>query len=189
VRNALAAWAACSHLGLEREALADGLASFPGVRKRMELCGEEAGVQVIDDFAHHPTAVREVVAAARVRFPGRRLWVAFEPRSWSCRRRLHQEAFPEAMAGADRVVIGPVFGGEKLSADERLDTAALAAALEAGGVPARAADSIDGVLEILLAETEEGDVVLGLSNGSFGNLHGRLLEGLREQAGRSGGNE
>jgi len=189
VRNALAAWAACSHLGMGREDLLAGLASFPGVRKRMELRGEEGGVQVVDDFAHHPTAVREVVAAARVQFPGRRLWVAFEPRSWSCRRRLHQEAFPEAMAGADRVVFAPVFGGERLEPAERLDTAALAAALEAKGVPARAAASIDDVLNVLLEETEEGDVVLALSNGSFGGLHGRLLEGLRERTSRSGETE
>jgi UDP-N-acetylmuramate: L-alanyl-gamma-D-glutamyl-meso-diaminopimelate ligase len=187
VRNALAAWAACRRLGVEEDAIRSALASFPGVKRRMEIRGEEDGVSVVDDFAHHPTAIREVIAGARVRFAGRRLWVAFEPRSWSCRRRLHQEAFPGAMAGADRVLIGAVYGGERLEASERLDTAAVASALAERDVEARAVATNDEVLAVLLEETRPGDVVLALSNGSFDGLHGRLLEGLRErEKGRCG---
>jgi UDP-N-acetylmuramate: L-alanyl-gamma-D-glutamyl-meso-diaminopimelate ligase len=184
VRNGLAVWGAATRYGLSAEEISRGLATFPGVRRRMDLRAEVGGVAVLEDFAHHPTAIRETLRAARHRFPGRRLWACFEPRSWTCRRRVHQETFPEALAEADRVLLAPVFEPERLPPDDRLDAGAVADAIRERGREAAACGSVDEIVKVLLEESREGDVVLLLSNGSFEGLPERLPAELREREAR-----
>jgi UDP-N-acetylmuramate: L-alanyl-gamma-D-glutamyl-meso-diaminopimelate ligase len=177
VRNALAAAAVAHASGLEAEVIAAGLASFAGVRRRLEVVGVRRGVTVYDDFAHHPTAVAETIAAMRAARPGARLWTIFEPRSASSCRRVFQTAFADAFGGADQVVIAPVFRSA-LPEAERLSGPALVADLIARGVAARSAASVDEIVGWIGAEARAGDEVVVMSNGGFGGIHGRLLEAL-----------
>ena len=177
VRNALAAIAVGTYAGLDRDTLAEGLARFRGVRRRLECVGERRGVVVLDDFAHHPTAVRETLAALRLGYPGRRLWAVFEPRSASSCRRVFQDAFADAFAGADEVLVAAVFRGS-LPEAERLSPGELVAALAARGHRARHVAAVDDIVRTVAAETRSGDVVAVMSNGGFGGLHGKLLQAL-----------
>jgi len=152
------------------------------VKRRMELRGTPGGVLVIDDFAHHPTAIREVIAATRLRYPGQRLFVAFEPRSWSCRGRTHQDTFPIAFAAADRVLFAPVHGAAALATEDRLDVAAITEALEQTGVKATATTGVGQIQQLLTREARAGDIILVLSNGSFDGLHEGLLDGLANRS-------
>ncbi|HSM50054.1 MAG TPA: cyanophycin synthetase, partial [Thermoanaerobaculia bacterium] len=181
--NALGVWAAARADGIPPEEVARALARFEGVRRRQELLGEPAGVAVLDDFAHHPTAVRCTLAGLRDRFPGRRLWALYEPRSLSAGRAFQLAAYREAFLEADRVVLAPIFHRGRLAPEERLDLPALAAELTAAGRPARACDSLDEVLEQVAREVEEGDVVVAMSSGSFGQMPRRLLARLAEREG------
>lgn len=178
VKNALAALAIAHDVGVSDELLRTGLASFAGVKRRLEVVGDAAGVTVIDDFAHHPTAVRETLAAVRAAHPSRRIWAVFEPRSASSCRRVFQAAFADAFGAADRVVFAPVFR-TSLPEDQRLSITQLVVALEAAGVPATAAASVDAIVELVGAEAQPGDLVVCMSNGGFDGIHGRLLERLR----------
>ncbi len=178
VTNALAVWAAARQDGLPAAQVAEALARFRGVRRRLDELGESEGVAVVDDFAHHPTAVGKTIEALRQRYPGRRLVVLFEPRSLTAGRRMFFDAYREAFAAADRVLFAPTFHAGRLGPEERLDFAALAAALTAGGVPATPCASPAEVLESALAEARPGDVVATMSSGSFESLPHRLLEGL-----------
>jgi UDP-N-acetylmuramate: L-alanyl-gamma-D-glutamyl-meso-diaminopimelate ligase len=177
VRNALAAAAVAHASGLDAAAIAAGLASFAGVRRRLEVVGVRRGVTVYDDFAHHPTAVAETIAAMRAARPGARLWAIFEPRSASSCRRVFQAAFADAFGGADQVVIAPVFRSALPDA-ERLSGPELVAELTARGVAARGAASVDEIVAWVGAEARAGDEVVVMSNGGFGGIHGRLLEAL-----------
>ena len=177
VRNALAAAGVARACGLDAAAIAAGLASFAGVRRRLEVVGVRSGVTVYDDFAHHPTAVAETIAAMRAARPGARVWAIFEPRSASSCRRVFQAAFAESFAGADRVVIAPVFRSA-LPEAERLSAPALVADLAARGVAARSAASLDEIVGWVGSEAQAGDDVVVMSNGGFGGIHGRLLEAL-----------
>jgi UDP-N-acetylmuramate: L-alanyl-gamma-D-glutamyl-meso-diaminopimelate ligase len=159
------------------------LRGFRGVRRRQEVRGEARGVTVIDDFAHHPTAVRETIAAVRARFPGRRLVAVFEPRSNTSRRAVFQQAYAEALAGADRALVAEVPDAPIYSATgevtERLSAARLARDLRERGREAEAFPGVPEILEALVSGLAPGDVVLVMSNGDFGNLWERLLERLR----------
>ncbi len=177
VRNALAAAAVAHASGLGTAAIAAGLASFAGVRRRLEVVGVRRGVTVYDDFAHHPTAVAETIAALRAARPGARLWAIFEPRSASSCRRVFQGAFADAFGSADQVVIAPVFRSA-LPEAERLSGPALVADLTARGVAARSAVSVDEIVGWVAADARAGDEVVVMSNGGFGGIHGRLLEAL-----------
>jgi UDP-N-acetylmuramate: L-alanyl-gamma-D-glutamyl-meso-diaminopimelate ligase len=177
VRNALAATAVAHACGLDAPAIARGLASFAGVRRRLEVVGSRRGVTVYDDFAHHPTAVAETMAAMRAARPGARLWAIFEPRSASSCRRIFQDAFADAFGAADRVVIAPVFRSA-VAESERLSEGELVADLVARGVSARSAASIDEIIAIVAAEASSGDEVVVMSNGGFGGIHRKLLEAL-----------
>jgi UDP-N-acetylmuramate: L-alanyl-gamma-D-glutamyl-meso-diaminopimelate ligase len=177
VRNALAAAAVARECGLDGAAIASGLASFAGVRRRLEVVGVASGVTVYDDFAHHPTAVAETMAALRAARPGARLWAIFEPRSASSCRRVFQAAFAEALAGADQVILAPVFRSALPDA-ERLSAPDLVAELTARGVAARSAGSIDEIVAWVGREAQAGDEVVVMSNGGFGGIHGRLVEAL-----------
>ncbi|HET9947830.1 MAG TPA: UDP-N-acetylmuramate:L-alanyl-gamma-D-glutamyl-meso-diaminopimelate ligase [Longimicrobiales bacterium] len=178
VRNCLAAVAAASAVGAPWETLADGLATFRSVRRRLELRGEPGGAAVVDDFAHHPTAVRETIAAARQRFPGRRVIAVFEPRSYTAQRRESQGAFTDALAGADAVIVARLFRPERYDATTGLDPEEMAAALRARGVDAAHVPEVEGIVERVAERACPGDVVVVMSNGGFGGIHEKLLAAL-----------
>jgi len=175
VANALGCLLIAYKLGLDRPEMSRALASFQGVRRRQEFKGVAQGVVVLDDFAHHPTAVRETLAALKGRFGDGALIAVFEPRSNTARRNIFQRKFAEALSGADRVVIAPPYGVEKLPEDQRLDVDALADEIRALGAPARALGDVDAIVEHLAATTRPGDTVVTMSSGSFGGIHRKLL--------------
>jgi UDP-N-acetylmuramate: L-alanyl-gamma-D-glutamyl-meso-diaminopimelate ligase len=179
VENAMGVVAAARALGLEFREIAAGLATFAGVRRRQEVSGEAGGVVVIDDFAHHPTAVRSTIDAIRARFPGRRLWAAFEPRSNTSRRRVHQAEYVEALSVADLVALKVPEPHDMVPADERLDAERVVADLRARGVDARADADVDRLVRVVAEDARPGDVVLVMSNGAFGSFIDRLLAALR----------
>jgi UDP-N-acetylmuramate: L-alanyl-gamma-D-glutamyl-meso-diaminopimelate ligase len=184
--NAAAVIALCRGLGHEAAAIQAALDSFRGVKRRQEVRGEADGVTVIDDFAHHPTAVALTVEAIQRRYAGRRVWAVLEPRSFTARSSRFQAEFTEALAGAERVLLARPFSSDYSAGVERLDTDAIARALGARGREAAACASSEEVLQRLAAGTAPGDVVLIMSNGGFDNIHERLLAALRERAGRAG---
>ncbi|HEY1696826.1 MAG TPA: Mur ligase domain-containing protein [Polyangiaceae bacterium] len=178
VRNALGAIAACVEgYGMSPADARTHLATFEGVRRRQDLLGEPGGVRVYDDFAHHPTAVDETLRALRSRHPEGLLWVAFEPRSATACRALHQDAYARAFDAADRVLLAPL-GRTNVPEPERLDLDRLARAL---GDKARTMPSIDAIVDRLATEAKAGDTVALFSNGSFGGAHARLLAALAER--------
>ncbi|MFH1058141.1 MAG: Mur ligase family protein [Pseudomonadota bacterium] len=187
--NVVATVAALVAAGLGAPEAAAVQAGFRGVRRRQEVRGAAGGVTVVDDFAHHPTAVRETVnAVARFGLPGwragaGRLVAVFEPRSNTSRANHFQADYPPAFTGADLVFLREPPGMAAVPADQRLSSARLAADIRAMGVPAQAHPDSDALLTALLAELRPGDLCLVMSNGGFDNLHARLLEGL---AGREG---
>jgi len=178
VLNALAALVVAEGRGIGAEEIAKGLATFRSVKRRMDVKGEIGGIVVVDDFAHHPTAVRATIEAARGRWPGRRLWAILEPRSNSMRRKVFQEALPKALALGDRVVLGGVFRAQQLGDENRLDPETVAASVRALGKEARVIPGSDAIAEHLAAETKPGDLVLIMSNGSFDGLCEKLLKKL-----------
>jgi UDP-N-acetylmuramate: L-alanyl-gamma-D-glutamyl-meso-diaminopimelate ligase len=182
VRNALGAIALVRGLGLSDSEIARALPRFTGVRRRMEVRGEKNGILVVDDFAHHPTAVAGTLQAARARFPGRRLWALFEPRSNTAGRKMFEDEYAEAFAGADAVVLGPVFHAQRLGPDNLLDRGALIRRLAntgaGAGKPAFAPDAIEDIPDILRREARPGDVLILMSSGAFGGLPETLLDRL-----------
>ncbi len=178
VRNALAVAAAAYEQGLSAAEIAAGLTAFHGVRRRLELRGTQNGVAVFDDFAHHPTAIAETLAAVKRRTPGGRVWAVLEPRSWSLRRNVFQQRLGEVFDAADEVIVAPVFRPEQIPADNRLDVPALIETLRGRGSKARHIAGVGNIVETISAEALPGDVVVVMSNGGFENLHDRLLEAL-----------
>ncbi|MDE0651744.1 MAG: UDP-N-acetylmuramate:L-alanyl-gamma-D-glutamyl-meso-diaminopimelate ligase [Gammaproteobacteria bacterium] len=178
VLNALAAMAAAAAAGAPWDAIREGLGTFRGVRRRMEVRGEAGGVTVVDDFAHHPTAVAATLKAARQRFRGRRLIAVVEPRSYTAQRREYQEAYGEALAEADHAVVAGLFRPERYDDATRLDPLQLIASLLAQGVEADYEPAVDGIVKRIVRGARPGDVVLIMSNGGFGGIHERLLAGL-----------
>ncbi|TMA26570.1 MAG: UDP-N-acetylmuramate--L-alanine ligase [Deltaproteobacteria bacterium] len=178
VENALGVYAACRALGLKPDEIADGFRSFRGVRRRQELRGEVGGIAVIDDFAHHPTAVRETIAAVKAQYPGRRLLAVFEPRSNTAMRKIHQEEYAHAFAGAAEAIISQPTAIAKVPENERVDARQMVQDIAAAGTPARWMESPDAIVAALAREAKTGDVVLAMSNGSFGGLHDKLLKAL-----------
>ena len=177
VRNALAAIAVGVDLGLDVERLRNGLAAFKGVKRRLEVVGEARGVTVYDDFAHHPTAVDETLKAVRRASPGKRIWAIFEPRSASSCRRVFQDDFARAFAGADEVVIASVFRSS-LPPEERLSEAKLVDDLTARNVHARHLPDVDTIVDAVAREARDGDLIVVMSNGGFGGIHRKLLAAL-----------
>jgi UDP-N-acetylmuramate: L-alanyl-gamma-D-glutamyl-meso-diaminopimelate ligase len=155
-----------------------GVASFAGVRRRQELRGIAGGVVVLDDYAHHPTAVRETLKALRARFPKRRLIAVYEPRSATSRRRTFQHDFVEAFAHADEVIVGRLYDPSKIPESERFDPEKLALDLHRGGTKASYIPDIDTMVRQLAESCAPGDVVCVLSSGSFDGLHDRLLDAI-----------
>jgi len=177
VRNAAAAIAVAHECGLSIERIADGLRKFAGVKRRLEIVGIADGVTIYDDFAHHPTAVAETLAALRGSNPGVRIWAVFEPRSASSCRVVFQDDFARAFAPADEVLIAPLFRS-KLPESERLSIPTLVRDLTNSGTSARAADGIDEIVRTIVREHRRGDVVVLMSNGGFGGIHQKLLQAL-----------
>lgn len=178
VENALGAFAVATALGLSADEIARGAASFLGVRRRQELRGEVGGVAMVDDFAHHPTAVRETVAAVAARFPGRRLWAVFEPRSNTARRNTHQADYAAAFAGAARAIVAVPQRTDRVPQGEALDVERLAREVTLSGVPAEAVAGVEAIVQRVAAGVRPGDVVLAMSNGSFGGFLDRLVAQL-----------
>jgi UDP-N-acetylmuramate: L-alanyl-gamma-D-glutamyl-meso-diaminopimelate ligase len=177
VRNALAAIAVGTHVGIAPATLAEGLRQFRGIKRRLETVGIEQGVTVLDDFAHHPTAVHETLLALRTGYPSRRVWAVFEPRSASSCRRVFQADFARAFGAADEVIIAGVFRST-LPEAERLSPEQLVADLEASGQHARYVPEVDDIVRTIVAERKDGDVVVLMSNGGFGGIHRKLLQAL-----------
>jgi UDP-N-acetylmuramate: L-alanyl-gamma-D-glutamyl-meso-diaminopimelate ligase len=183
VANALGVYVLLSAFGVSSDEIVGGLRTFKGVVRRQQVIGEAAGVIVIDDFAHHPTAIGVTLEAIAERFPGRRILAAFEPRSNTARRNVFQDAFAAAFDRASQVYLGPVYFKENdpIAPDERLETSALATAIGARGANAIACASNDEILERMLADAREGDVALFMSNGPFDGLKERFLAGLENR--------
>jgi UDP-N-acetylmuramate: L-alanyl-gamma-D-glutamyl-meso-diaminopimelate ligase len=186
VLNALAAIALAYGRGVECEAIERALATFQSVRRRMEIKGESNGILVVEDFAHHPTAIRLTLEAARTRWAGRKIWAAIEPRSNTMRRKIFQDVLPDALALADAVLIGPVNRAQLLGDDERLSPEAIASSILERGRPAKAFASAAEIADHLAENAKSGDLVLVMSNGSFDGLCGKLLEKLKSLTGARG---
>jgi UDP-N-acetylmuramate: L-alanyl-gamma-D-glutamyl-meso-diaminopimelate ligase len=177
--NGLGCYAILSALGLAHEEIAAGFTSFLGVERRMEVLGDEAGVRVIDDYAHHPTAVDVTLKAARVRYPDGPLWAVFEPRSTTSCQRVFQDEYACAFDAADRVFLAPVY--RQVSPEERLDLPCLVRALRRRRLDATAFPTLDALIERISCEVEPGTTVICMSSGSFGGLPRRLLDSLQER--------
>jgi UDP-N-acetylmuramate: L-alanyl-gamma-D-glutamyl-meso-diaminopimelate ligase len=181
--NCLAVIIAADAWGIKRDTIAAALRTFKNVRRRAEVRGEERGVTVIDDFAHHPTAVRETLRGLRHRYCERRLIAVFEPRSWSSRLAVFQDEYASAFAPADYVVIASVFDSQKVSEKGKsLDTAQLIACISEQSKPAFVLPGADEIIAHLLPQLREGDVVAIMSNGGFGGIHEKLLAALKERS-------
>jgi UDP-N-acetylmuramate: L-alanyl-gamma-D-glutamyl-meso-diaminopimelate ligase len=178
VLNALAALTVAEGRGIGGEDLRKALASFQSVKRRMEVKGEVDNILVVDDFAHHPTAIRATIQAARLRWPGRRLWAVLEPRSNSMRRRVFQDALPQALALSDHAILGSVHRAGLLTDGQRLDPETVAASVRQLGKQARVLPNADAIADFLFAEALPGDLLLIMSNGSFDGLCEKLLKRL-----------
>jgi UDP-N-acetylmuramate: L-alanyl-gamma-D-glutamyl-meso-diaminopimelate ligase len=183
IQNALGVIAVARRLGVSFGAIQKGLQSFAGVKRRQEVRGIVREITVIDDFAHHPTAIRETLAALRTRHDGRRLWAIFEPRSATSRRATFQDDFVEALAEADRVVIGGLFNPDNIPAEARLSPERLARDIARRcGKDAVHLPEVDAIVDHVSTAARPGDVVAIMSNGGFGGIHEKLLEALRLNA-------
>ncbi len=176
--NTLAVTAAASLAGLSHESIREAVLGFGGVKRRQDVVGESHGILVVDDFAHHPTAVRETIRALRLYYPDRRIVAAFEPRTNSSRRRVFEDAYVTAFDDAHRVCIRQAPDMEKIPEDERLNTARLVERISRRRDETYYFENTDGLLDFLVESSKPGDVVLCMSNGSFDGLHRRLLAGL-----------
>jgi UDP-N-acetylmuramate: L-alanyl-gamma-D-glutamyl-meso-diaminopimelate ligase len=183
VENAVGVYALARSLGLSADQIREGFASFAGVKRRQEIRGEIGDVLVIDDFAHHPTAVRETITAIRLRYPDRRLWAVFEPRSNTSRRNIHQTEYAAAFDGAARASIRVPEPHDKVPLDEQLDINRVVAALNERGIQADASPDVEVLVSRVIDEAQPGDVLLVMSNGAFGGFIPTLLAGLTRRYG------
>ena len=177
-RNAAMCVCAARFSGLSDEEIRAGLMTFRGIRRRQQERGTANGITVIDDFGHHPTAIRETLRGLRQRYSGRRLWALFEPRSNTSRRNVLQNELIDALAEADASVIAAVANPEKVAADQRLDTAKVAATVTSRGRPCWFEQNTDAIVSRLKTESRAGDVIVVFSNGGFDGIHDKLLKTL-----------
>jgi UDP-N-acetylmuramate: L-alanyl-gamma-D-glutamyl-meso-diaminopimelate ligase len=178
IRNAAMAVSAALFSGLNSDEIREGLLSFSGIARRQELKGEAGGVKVIDDFAHHPTAIDLAIDALRQRFPSDNLWVVFEPRSNTTRRKIFQVPLADALSRADKAIVAGVPDPEKVDEHDRLDPRQLVSDVKAQGTEAWFIDEVDDIVTHVAAGAKPGDVVAVLSNGGFGGIHEKLLDAL-----------
>jgi UDP-N-acetylmuramate:L-alanyl-gamma-D-glutamyl-meso-diaminopimelate ligase len=183
VRNVLAVIAAAEAIGADRDGVREGLRTFLSVKRRMEVRGEVRGVAVIDDFAHHPTAVRETIDAIRQKYPGRRIVAVFEPRSYTAQRREFQGDYVKAFGNADEIIFAGLFHPERYTTATAIDLDEMVRSWESSGKAAKHLQDADAIVRDLVPRLKERDVVLVMSNGGFGGIHQKLLDAL---AGRPG---
>ena len=176
VRNCLGVTAVCHILGLQAEEIRDGLASFKNVRRRLQYHGEAKGIKVFDDFAHHPTEIKTTLEALRSRFPRRRLWAVFEPRTATSKRNIFQSRFVEALAVADKVILTPLYVPEKVPEGERLSVEKICQLLENQNTPSRVLPADEGMMSFLKENLRANDVVLFMSNGDFNQIPANLIK-------------
>jgi UDP-N-acetylmuramate: L-alanyl-gamma-D-glutamyl-meso-diaminopimelate ligase len=181
VRNCLATIAAAVAAGAEREGILEGLRTFKSVRRRMEVRGEVNGVTVIDDFAHHPTAVKETIKATRQRYTGRPIVAVFEPRSYTAQRREFQDDYARAFADAQTVIIAGLFHPERYTSQTALDPHQLVDVWRSEGKQAEYIPEPDRIVDHLISKLGGNEVVLIMSNGGFGGIHGKLLDALEKK--------
>jgi UDP-N-acetylmuramate: L-alanyl-gamma-D-glutamyl-meso-diaminopimelate ligase len=183
VLNATAAAAMAANYGIPADTINEAVRGFRSVKRRLEVKAEIHGITIIDDFAHHPTAIAGSLTALHSRYPGRRLWAILEPRSNTLRRNAFQRELSQSLGIADEIVLAGIFRSEAIPEHERLDPSAVIAALRAAGKPARLLDTSNAIVESVAPELREGDVVAILSNGGFGGIYEKLparLKSLRE---------
>jgi UDP-N-acetylmuramate: L-alanyl-gamma-D-glutamyl-meso-diaminopimelate ligase len=178
--NATAAAALAVGQGVPVEAIVEALATFRSVKRRLEVRAEVRGVTIIDDFAHHPTAIRETLRALRTAYPDRRLWAVLEPRSNTLRRNVFEQALVESLALADRSVLAAVFKSEAIPEGERLHPENVVAALGARGLKSAVYADADAIIAAIAQELRAGDVVAILSNGGFGGIYTKLPQALEK---------
>jgi len=183
VMNATAAAAMASHYGIEPDVIAEALKTFKSVKRRLEVKAHVDGIEIIDDFAHHPTAIAATLRALRTRYSGCRLWAIFEPRSNTLRRKVLQNELVSSLALADQVVITSIFKPEAVPEEERLTTATVVEALQQAGKAARELPDADAIIHEVAPELQPGDVVAILSNGGFGGIYEKLPKRLEQLRG------
>ena len=178
VENAAAVAGLCFNLGLTKDEINEGFRTFKGVKRRQEIVGEKKGVTVIDDFAHHPTAVNLTIDAVKKAYPGQKVWAVFEPRSATSRRKVFEDSFPNSFLKADRVIFSRLFAPEKIKEEERLDIEGVVASIcELGGI-ADYIPQVDDIVEFITKNSKAGNVILVMSSGGFGGIHQKILENL-----------
>ena len=182
VWNATAAAALASSCGITTDQIAAALKSFKSVKRRLEVKAQVHGITIIDDFAHHPTAIAGTLKALRARYPGSRLWAILEPRSNTLRRRVLQSDLARSLAQADQIVVANVFRSEAVPENERLELPALASEIQQNGRPARLLADADAIVQTIAPELRSGDVVAILSNGGFGGIYEKLPARLKQLA-------
>jgi len=185
VWNATAAAALAAGYGISKQEIAAALKTFKSVKRRLEVRAQVNGITIIDDFAHHPTAIAGTLTALRSRYPGARLWVILEPRSNTLRRNVLQKELAKSLALADEVVVADVFKSEAIPETERLDLAALGAQMQEHGRRARIVPEVNGIVQLVAPEMRPGDVVAILSNGGFGGIYETLPQRLKSLSGGS----
>jgi UDP-N-acetylmuramate: L-alanyl-gamma-D-glutamyl-meso-diaminopimelate ligase len=178
VRNALAVIASAKHCGLSNKQIQGAFDTFKGIKRRMEVKGIAGGVTVVDDFGHHPTAIRETLKALRLRFARDKIWAVFEPRSNTTRRNVFQEELAASFADADAVVVAEVARLEQLAPEERLNPEKLMQQIGATGKPTAYLPDADAIVNYLAKNAQGGEVVVVFSNGGFGGIHVKLLQRL-----------
>jgi len=182
VWNATAAAALAFSCGITKPAIAEALKTFKSVKRRLEVKAQVDGITIIDDFAHHPTAIAGTLKALRARYAGARVWAILEPRSNTLRRRVLQSDLARSLAQADEVIVANVFRSEAIPENERLELPALAAEIKQQGRPARLLADADAIVQTIASELRSGDVVAILSNGGFGGIYEKLPARLRQLA-------
>jgi len=185
VLNALADAVIARMRGLSAEEIQKGLETFQGIKRRMEVRGVERGVTVIDDFAHHPTAIATTLGGARRRYPGQRIWALFEPRSISSSRKEFESGYIDAFHEADRVIIGPLFHKQRYETryglDKMMSVETIVERLKKDGIEAEQIDDFDAIAAHVARDAREGDIALVMSSGAFGGVHEKILAALRGQ--------
>src|SRR5271154_7208728 len=177
-RNALAVIGAAKHCGLKNQQIQSAFDTFKGIKRRMEVKGIAGGVTVIDDFGHHPTAIRETMRALRIKYAREKIWAVFEPRTNTTRRNVFQDELAASFTDADAVIISQVARLEQLAPEERLNPEKLLQQIGAGGKPAAYLPDADAIVKHIGQHARGGDVVVVFSNGGFGGIHGKLLARL-----------
>ena len=178
VENAAAVAALCFSLGLTADEINVGFQSFKGIKRRQEIVGEKNGITIIDDFAHHPTAIDLTIDAVKEAYPGQRVWAVFEPRSATSRRKVFEDSFPKSFLKADRVIFAGLFAPEKIKDEERLDVQAVITSIQKMGGVADHIPQVDDIVKFITTNAKSEDVILVMSSGGFDGIHQKLLERL-----------